>query len=302
MASGPSAQPSREQRRKIAESTLEAIKRGSYTLDDVHHSLTAAKASAKEHTQYYAPESFLTSWSTILSAADGVDNEDTIFSLLEISTLEGSRLLREQTPPEERIGILNFASAKKPGGGFLSGAQAQEESIARSSTLYSSLMSSAGKQFYDIHKKAGGQKGGYYTHAMIFSPCVVLFREDDGTWLGPLRVEVVTSAAVNAGAVRGTLFGRVGGQAEEDRIAQAMKERMARILFLFEHQGVRNVVLGSFGTGVFKNDVKTVASLWRQLLREDGSRFGRSFDRVMFAILGKQTYDDFKDEFTKTAQ
>ncbi|EIN06750.1 hypothetical protein PUNSTDRAFT_145255 [Punctularia strigosozonata HHB-11173 SS5] len=297
MAPTQTSQPNREERRRIAESTLEALERGSYTLDGVSYSLAAAKALAVEDTRYYAPDSFLDSWKTMLP--DEPRSSPPTFSVIEISTLEGARLLREQTPAEERIGILNFASAKKPGGGFLSGAQAQEESIARSSTLYPSLMSSNGQQFYKNHKKPGGQKGGYYSHAMIYTPGVVLFRADDGKWLEPLEVESVTSAAVNAGVARNTLFGRVGGQSEEARIAEAMKERMARILFLFEQQGVRNVVLGSFGTGVFKNDVRTVARLWRELLKEDGNRFGRSFERVMFAIIGKQTYDDFRHEFEK---
>ncbi|KAF9012724.1 hypothetical protein BDQ17DRAFT_1498306 [Cyathus striatus] len=34
-------------------------------------------------------------------------------------------------------------------------------------------------------------------------------------------------------------------------IDDTMKERMARVLYLFEKQGIRNVVLGSFGTGCF---------------------------------------------------
>ena len=38
------------------------------------------------------------------------------------------------------LACLNFASAKNPGGGFLGGAQAQEESLARSSALYPCLL------------------------------------------------------------------------------------------------------------------------------------------------------------------
>jgi uncharacterized protein (TIGR02452 family) len=81
---------------------------------------------------------------------------------------------------------------------------------------------------------------------MIYSPGVVFFRDDDGGWIEPLEVDVLVSAAVNAGVAR-----RAGKDAES-RIEAAMKERMARVLFLFSQQGVRNVVLGSFGTGVFR--------------------------------------------------
>jgi len=72
---------------------------------------------------------------------------------------------------------------------------------------------------------------------------------------------------------------------------------MARILFLFEQQGVRNVVLGSFGTGVFRNDVGMIADIWFDLLAEDGARFAHSFDRVVFGIIDQQTVKRFKAVF-----
>lgn len=37
---------------------------------------------------------------------------------------------------------------------------------------------------------------------MIYSPSVVLFRDDRGNWINPLEVDILTSAAVNAGDVR----------------------------------------------------------------------------------------------------
>ena len=80
----------------------------------------------------------------------------------------------------------------------------------------------------------------------------------------------------------------------EDKVAAAMEERMARILYLFEKEGVKNIVLGSFGTGVFKNKVDMVARIWAQHLSSPGARFQHSFDRVVFAILGRETFDTFK--------
>lgn len=287
----------RTQLREIAEATLDVVKRGHYTLNGTKHSLEPALASAKNNTSYYAPDSILSNW----SQPSGPHPHTSLFSVLEISTLDGARLLSTQAP-DARIGMLNFASAKKPGGGFLSGAQAQEESLARSSTLYASLTSPVGARFYALHTRSGGQKGGYYTHAMLYTPHVTFFRDDGGAWVAPLTADVLTSAAVNAGVVRGTLFGRVGGQAgtEEAKIAREMKERMGRLLFLFERQGATCLVLGSFGTGVFQNDVKTIARIWRELLKDDGARFKGVFERVVFAVLGRQTYDDFKSEFDGT--
>ena len=45
-----------------------------------------------------------------------------------------------------------------------------------------------------------------------------------------------------------------------------MKERMIRIPLLFEKHDVRDLVLGSFGTGAFQNKISIVASIWAELL------------------------------------
>ena len=123
---------------------------------------------------------------------------------MQTSTLAGARLLASTTSShshhhnqqhnlnpdscfielereENKIGILNFASAKHPGGGFLNGAEAQEESIARSSTLYPSLISPTAEAFYTVHRH--DPQAGYYSHSMIYSPNVLLLRDDDGSYL-----------------------------------------------------------------------------------------------------------------------
>jgi len=212
--------------------------------------------------------------------------------LRQTSTLDGARYLYSQRPIE-RIGVLNFASATKPGGGFIQGAKAQEESIARSSSLYTSLTTKAAKPFYTTHNR--NERDGYYSHAMIYSPNVVLFRDDHGEWLTPLKVDVVTSPAVNAGKVRKVSHRQPDEL--EGRIQEVMHERMSRILALFERQGVRNLVLGSFGTGVFQNDVRAMAGIWGDLLFAPHARFERSFDHVVFAIPDPNTLDKFEAGF-----
>ena len=76
----------------------------------------------------------------------------------------------------------------------------QEESIARASTLYPSLITPAAAEFYKHYRE--DPKNAYYTHAMVYSPAVLLLRDDSGEWRRPVEVDVLTSAAVNAGEIR----------------------------------------------------------------------------------------------------
>ena len=120
---------------------------------------------------------------------------------------------------------------------------------------------------------------------MMYSPSVAIFRDANGGWLCPYRVDIITSPAVNAGLVR-----KLRLPDTERRILSVMKERMGRILALFERSGIRNLVLGSFGTGVFQNDIGSLAKIWGELLVTPGSRFADSFDqysRFRIAILVK---------------
>src|SRR4029077_4484905 len=89
------------------------------------------------------------------------------------TTLAAARQLHEQYGPE-RIALLNFASARNPGGGFLSGSQAQEESLARASGLYASL--SRMTDYYGANRRS---KSALYTDHMVYSPLVPVFRDDD---------------------------------------------------------------------------------------------------------------------------
>jgi uncharacterized protein (TIGR02452 family) len=147
--------------------------------------------------------------------------------------------------------------------------------------------------FYTLHK--AHSRHGLYSHAMIYSPGVLFMRADAGEWLPPLAVDIVTAPAVNAGAYRNHL--RKRNMHDDTEINALMRERMARILYLFELQGVRNIVLGSFGTGAFKNSVELVAGVWKELLVSEGAQFRTSFERVVFAVVDSETYQTFESIF-----
>jgi len=309
----------RDALREIAKTTIAAIKAKAFRLNGVVHVLHIK--SSEKGTRYYSPDSSLSQWPSnpphMYNAAPKQQQPTTTsaahiapltyhphpraipvavyISILEISTLDGARLLLQTNLTNGRTAILNFASATKPGGGFLNGAQAQEESIARSSTLYPTLLTSTAQKFYDLHNLDANN--GFYSHSMIYSPGVVVFRSDDGGWTQPIEVDVLTSAAVNAGEVRKSMRARLSRKVIDDDIERQMRERMARILYLFQKEGVKNIVLGSFGTGVFNNDVDVVARLWADLLSVPEARFRSSFDRVVFAIIGRKTFVEFENAF-----
>jgi uncharacterized protein (TIGR02452 family) len=281
---------SRADLRDIAKTTLDAVSSGKVTVKGLLYDLNGILAESRLQTAYYAPDSLLSTWRSFSPAQPHPTAISTVIEFLETTTLDAARSagLKGYKRP---IGVLNFASAEQPGGGFINGANAQEESIARSSTLYASLITPTAQQFYSLHSAHG--RDGFYSHAMVYSPHVVVFRTDDGGMVPPMEIDVLTSPAVHAGLVRK----RLSGSAIERDIRRAMRERMARILFLFERRQVRNLILGSFGTGVFQNDVDTVAQLWAELLCGPSARFGRSFHYVAFAMIDTPTYLQFKRAF-----
>ena len=169
--------------------------------------------------------------------------------------------------------VLNFASAKNPGGGFLNGAIAQEEALAASSGLYRSLIRH--ETYYSVNQAF--RKMIYTDHA-IYSPDVVFFRNSEFDLLNiPVTASVLTLPAVN--------MGQVILKGEDVNNAKAvMKNRMRLALAIFAKQQNRHLILGAYGCGVFRNDPEDVARWWKELLEDEG--YGRFFEQVVFAILG----------------
>ncbi|GLZ13276.1 TIGR02452 family protein [Actinomadura sp. NBRC 104425] len=164
---------------------------------------------------------------------------------------------------------LNFASAKNPGGGFLNGAHAQEEGLARSSALYASLTSA--REYYDFHR---AQCDLLYSDHMIYSPGVPVFRDDAGRLLEePYDVAFLTSPAPNRGAIR--------DERAVARIPEVLRLRARKILAVAAHRGHQRLVLGAWGCGVFRNDPAEVARAFAEPL---AGEFAGRFDHVVFAV------------------
>ncbi len=188
------------------------------------------------------------------------------------------------------VGCLNFASAKNPGGGFLNGALAQEESLALSSSLYATQM-----KHYELYSYNQSRKTYLYSHHMIYSPNVVMFRDDDGNLLEqPYLLSIVTSPAVNVGAIK------TNKPEEMELVEQTMLQRMDKLLSLFVYYDVKRLLLGAWGCGVFQNDAAQIAKWFAHYLKE-GGKYHRCFDEVCFAVYDRSKTQEnivaFEEEF-----
>ncbi|QDT98247.1 TIGR02452 family protein [Gimesia aquarii] len=266
---------SRSARSQLAKTTLEVVEKGRYVnpqgeLVAIQAEVEACNAGA----EHFDPEQLDQIRRDVSEQPRSFTS--TSFRLVNETTLEGARELCSEEDCS-KIGVLNFASAKNPGGGFLGGSQAQEESLARSSSLYSSL-NLFFEEYYDTHRNL---RSAFYSDRMIFSPGCPVFRDDAGAFLeASYQVDFLTSAAPNAGAIQKNEPDKV------DAIPQLFKTRMDKVLALFAAKGCDALVLGAWGCGVFRNCPKMVAENFYEFLCEGSPYFGR-FKQVRFSVFDR---------------
>lgn len=255
-------------RKAMAKETLEIMELGHYA----PAAGRCAEITIKEDLAQSVRRSFL------ISPADGekllekyskrVECRQPETRVKNISTVEAIRILAAEGKTD--IGVLNFASARNPGGGFLNGAKAQEETLTISSALYPTL--TAHEEYYRENR---AQRSMMYLDYGIYSPEVVFFR-DEALQLTetPVKASVLTLPAVNMGQAR--LKGENAAKAK-----QVMRRRMRLALAIFAEQEARHLVLGAYGCGVFRNDPREIAMWWREHLEEG---MGQYFDSIFHAV------------------
>jgi uncharacterized protein (TIGR02452 family) len=212
-----------------------------------------------------------------------------VFEFTKSSALSAARKLWSSSDEIQmglsKIGILNSATPKKPGGSSLSGGDTQEECLVRQTTVFDSLQNSvAGEQFYLTHRRET-DGSGLHDHAMLYSPNVVAFKTERGKRVAPISINIVSSVPVHAATVRSKH--NVDPSELTEGIRTVMSERMARILRLFEERGDRVLILNAFGVGQFCNSPDMIGELWADLLHVRGAKFEGVFDKVIFAVSGK---------------
>lgn len=265
----------RSRRAKIAEDTLRILKQGFYT----NHagevvSIAALLAHAKESTRLYRSEDF----HHMAALRDDMDQQrcfHTTFEVTNETTLQAAHRLASDISEDSTL-CLNFASARNPGGGFLKGSQAQEESLARASGLYPCIAQMT--EYYETNRR---QRSGLYTDYMIYSPDVPIFRNDGAALLEqPYVAGILTAPAVNRGAV---------ARNEPRRLSQVnkvMSQRIEKILLVCANHHHTTLVLGAWGCGAFRNSPEEIAALFARHLFEN-PLFKQRFKKIVFAVLDR---------------
>lgn len=261
----------------LARDTVAIVERGTYTSPSGQVvSIRAEVDAARSGTVLYRPDDFD---ALALPAGDAGAPRIEVWA----DTTGGAARRLVQDEGASAVAALNFASAKNPGGGFLGGAKAQEEDLARCSALYHCLLEQPA--YYQVNRATESM---LYTDHVIWSPGVPFFRDERRVLLErPFCVGIVTAPAPNAGE---HLRREPGARAE---IHEALARRAERVLRVLAHQRQRTLVLGAWGCGVFRNDPTEVAQVFAGLLR---STYARSFARVVFAV-----YDRSRDQATLRA-
>ena len=184
-------------------------------------------------------------------------------TLVEMANETSLAAARRLVEAGKRPLILNMANGVHPGGGFLQGSRAQEESLCRSSALYATLV---GDPMYAAHARRPVPDS---TEWAILSPDVPVFRDDDGTPLDePWLVSFISCAAPYAPTV---------GQ---PRAGDLLDARIGRLLQIARAYGYTSLGLGAWGCGAFGNDPDRTARDFRRHLEDCAG----AFEQVVFAI------------------
>jgi uncharacterized protein (TIGR02452 family) len=211
-------------------------------------------------------------------------------STVEVTAETTLSAARRLSANRARVIALNFASAKNPGGGFLGGSEAQEESLARSSALYACLEPQ--REFYE-HNRALASP--LYSDHLLVSPDVPVFRDDAGRLAEePYAVTFLSAPAVNAGAVRDNQ------PASVSRIRPTMARRLERVLSVAAAHPCDALILGAWGCGVFRNKPADVVESFHKALGPRGAFHG-AFPLVVYAVYDRTPTQETRELFRRLA-
>ena len=194
----------------------------------------------------------------------------------EVVLLDSVSAIFAEEDLESKICALNFASFKNPGGMFMEGSTAQEECLCHESFLYNVLSS-----FPDFYKENQSKKNkALYVNRALYTPDICFVRKDI---MG--ISDVLTCAAPNFTAA--SKYCNV--TREENR--KVLESRIRFVLDIMEYKEVKIPILGAYGCGVFGQDAREVAEVFKEAIKD------HAFKKVIFAVIPGPNAEAFANVF-----
>lgn len=210
---------------------------------------------------------------------------DTVIDTVPMTTVEAIN----KYGGNSKIAALNFASYKEPGGMFLNGSSAQEESLCHESNLYN-ILEAFKVRYYEWnirHKnKALYFNRALYTPNVRFTGSLSDCNDNEAS----IRVnyyrlcDIITCAAPNYTAARRYC------NVSNDENKKACIDRINFVLSIAAQNNVETLILGAFGCGVFGQDARLIALIFKELLQ---NKFNGVFKEIIFAIPESKNDNNF---------
>ena len=231
--------------------------------DTLENSKNLTDSTTSKHTFDETNPPRLTMFKDIIS----VINTDSVSAVVEYSKLG-------------KTCVLNMASYKRPGGGVHNGARAQEECLFRCSNLIQVVPTS----FYPLE-----------VNEALYTKDAIFFKDKDYEYMEPVVCDVITIAAINLN--ENAKYDPVQNLTDYSKIT---KDKIRLMVSLAAQNGVKNLILGAWGCGVFNNDPTTMSQYFSEVLVGEG--YSVDFDNIVFAIINDHNsvgnnFDIFNNKF-----
>lgn len=178
--------------------------------------------------------------------------------------------------------VLNMASDKHAGGGVVNGAKAQEECLFRCSNLYRVV----NQGFYPLIE-----------NQCLYTKDAIFFKGFNYEYMDSVVSDVVTIAAINLNQYANYDDLQIGLD-----YFKITRNKIRLMLSLAINNNIENIILSSFGCGVFKNDPEQMSDMFYEILINES--YSNFFNNVVFAIINDRNsvdnnYEIFFDKFNK---
>lgn len=197
---------------------------------------------------------------------------------IEIENIDTITAILREVDAGYKVLALNMANAYRPGGGFLSGAKAQEEDLFRCTNLSKALTD----DLYPMHESE-----------IIYSPKVHILRDSDYIdQENPITVGFCSIAAHRDPCVNA--YGMLS-----NHVYTVTKCKIHMMFHIAQIQKYDCLILGALGCGAFNNPPYEIAKIFCEIC----SLYAQKFKKILFAVKsdhGNVNCEIFQQAFLET--